>query len=34
MKIIKKGRQGTGKILEECLALLLLLKDRRAHWHA
>lgn len=31
MKIFEKGRQGIRKILEECLALLLLLKDRRAH---
>jgi uncharacterized membrane protein YkvA (DUF1232 family) len=34
MKIIDKGRQGIRKILEECLALLFLLKDRRVHWYA
>jgi uncharacterized membrane protein YkvA (DUF1232 family) len=34
LKTIDKGGQGIGKILEECLALLFLLKDRRVHWHA
>jgi uncharacterized membrane protein YkvA (DUF1232 family) len=34
MKIIEKGRQEIRKILEECLALLFLLKDRRVHWYA
>jgi uncharacterized membrane protein YkvA (DUF1232 family) len=34
MKFIEKGKKGIRKILEECLALLFLLKDRRVHWYA
>ena len=34
MKIIEEGRKGIKKILEECLSLLFLLKDRRVHWYA
>jgi len=34
MKIIEKDRQEIRKVLEECLALLFLLKDRMVHWHA
>jgi uncharacterized membrane protein YkvA (DUF1232 family) len=34
MNVIKKRRARDQEILEECLALLFLLKDRRVHWHA
>ena len=34
MKFIDRGKQGIRKILEECLALLFILHDRRVKLHA